>query len=218
MRCSSRPGDDDDDEWRWWWLWWCLLGGDDDPRIAVPRFDESFLVNPAAICVSPPPPLGRDPPGDDSIDARPDLSSDLSPSTRTYSAEESIEFSDRSLPLRPLLPCRENGTGWISTEEPSPPGLNPPKEAARATDGEDDSGGFWCEPEPPSRGRPPGEVPPRKPGRRLSGDVLSQLVPAAAAAAATSLTPIAAAAATLPTPRAAFSTLEGIDAWWCGGW
>lgn len=217
MRCSSRPGDDDD-EWRWWWLWWCLLGGDDDPRIAAPRFDESFLVNPAAICVSPPPPLGRDPPGDDSIDARPDLSSDLSPSTRTYSAKESIEFSDRSLPLRPLLPCRENGTGCISTEEPSPPGLNPPNEAARATDGEDDSGGFWCEPEPPSRGRPPGEVPPRKPGRRLSGDVLSQLVPAAAAAAATSLTPIAAAAATLPTPRAAFSTLEGIDAWWCGGW
>ena len=73
------------------------LGGDDEPRIAAPRFDESFLVNPAAICVSPPPPppLGRDPPGDDSIDARPDLSSDLSPSTRTYSAEESIEFSAR---------------------------------------------------------------------------------------------------------------------------
>ena len=200
-----------------------LLGGGDEPRMTAPRFDESLLVNPAAICVSPPPPppppLGRDPPGEDSIDARPpDLSPpDLSSSTRTYSA--SIEFSDRSLPLRALLPCRENGTGWISTETPSPPGVNPPKEAARATDGEDDSGGFWCEPEPPRGRPPPGEVPPRKPRRRLSGDVLSQLVPAAAAAAATSLTPIAAAAATLPTPRAAFSTLEGMDAWCtCGGW
>jgi hypothetical protein len=47
--------------------------------------------------------------------------------------------------------------------------------------------------------------------------VLSQVLPTAAAAAATSLTPIAAAAATFPTPRAAFSTLDGIAAWCCGG-
>ena len=88
-----------------------------------------------------------------------------------------------------------------------------PLNAARA--GEDESGGFWWLPDPT---RPPeGEVPPRNPGRLLSGVVLSQLLPTAAAAAATPLTPIAAAAATFPTPRAAFSTLDGIAAWCCGG-
>ena len=89
-----------------------------------------------------------------------------------------------------------------------------PLNAARA--GEDESGGFWWLPDP-TRPGPEGEVPPRNPGRLLSGDVLSQLLPTAAAAAATSLTPIAAAAATFPTPRAAFSTLDGIAAWCCGG-